>query len=114
MNHWNRILIYSLLVFFVILIIQDAVDAKRNKVEKIKDRQQREEKRHLKKEGKKIKKSFSKKYEQLYISLCPDCYTRLLKASDQCTQNLEKLNLVSCHFFYYCYSELFKYSKYVF
>lgn len=97
MANLQRIIVYGLLVFFVLLIVQDSVDAKRgNKVEKVKDRQQREEKRHLKKEGKKIKKSFSKKFEQLYISLCPDCYVKLLKASESCSQNYEKLNLVTC------------------
>ena len=99
MTNLNKIIIYSLLVCFVLLLIQDQfADAKKrggNKVEKVKDRAEREEKRHLKKEGKKIKKSFSKKYEQLYISLCPDCYVRLLKASENCSQNYEKLNLVS-------------------
>lgn len=96
MANWHRIIVYGLLVFLVLLIVQDSVDAKRgNKVEKMKERQGREEKRHLKKEGKKIKKSFSKKFEQLYISLCPDCYVRMLKASDSCSQNYEKLNLVT-------------------
>lgn len=75
MTNWQRFLIYSLLIFFVLLFVQDLVDAKRaNKIEKIKDRALREEKRHLRKEGKKIKKSFSKKYEQLYISLCPGIF----------------------------------------
>jgi len=94
MTNWTRIVIYSLLVFFVLLIIQDTVDAKRgNKVEKIKDRALREEKRQIKKEGKKIKKSFSKKYEQIFLSMCPDCYARLLSASESCSSHYEKLNL---------------------
>ena len=96
MTSWQRIVIYSLLVFVVLLIfVQESVDAKRaNKAEKVKDRVLREEKRQLKKEGKKIKKSFSKKYEQIYISLCPDCYAKLLAASENCVQQYEKLNLV--------------------
>ena len=96
MTSWQRIVIYSLLVFVVLLIfVQESVDAKRaNKAEKVKDRVLREEKRQLKKEGKKIKKSFSKKYEQIYISLCPDCYAKLLTASENCVQQYEKLNLV--------------------
>lgn len=94
MTNWSRIVVCCLVLLFVVLSLQ-SVDAKRsNKIEKIKDRQ-REEKRHIKKEGKKIKKSFSKKYEQLYFSLCPDCYSKLLQASESCSQNYEKLELVS-------------------
>lgn len=94
MTNWPRIVVCCLVLLFVVLSLQ-SVEAKRsgNKVEKVKDRLQREEKRHLKKEGKKIKKSFSKKFEQLYFSLCPDCYSKLLQASESCSQNYEKLEL---------------------